>query len=107
MRFFTHLAVLFLTAWTVGQASATTYDPLTITGTFSDQFSGQFTLSGSLGVDTSSGLIVDASLNWSANPGHTSSRKLHPEVSTTSASKHPYSILAVRHLPQPPDVTTL
>jgi len=68
MRFFAHLAALFLTAWTVGQASAATYDPLTVTGTFTDQFRDQFALSGVLDVDTSSGRIVSASLNLVGEP---------------------------------------
>jgi hypothetical protein len=68
MRIFGHLAALLLITLTVGQASATTYDPFTVNGIFTDQFKDTFALSGSLDVDTSSGQLANASLSLVGEP---------------------------------------
>lgn len=66
MRIFCHLAALLLV--TVGQASATTYDPFTVNGIFTDPFKDTFALSGSLDVDASSGQLANVSLSLVGEP---------------------------------------
>jgi hypothetical protein len=62
MRSLVSLAAICGTFLTLGQASATSFDPLSVNGTFTDQFKDPFVLSGSLIVDASSGLIAGGSL---------------------------------------------
>jgi hypothetical protein len=66
MRIFGFLAALLLV--TVSQAGATTYDPFSVSGTFTDPFKDTFSLSGSLDVDTSSGQLTNVSLTVAGEP---------------------------------------
>jgi hypothetical protein len=66
---FTHVAAIFVTLLMAGQASATTYSPFTVSGTFTDQFKDTFALTGSIDVNTTSGSVADASFQLAGESG--------------------------------------
>jgi hypothetical protein len=68
MQPFNYLAAVCMIVSTVGQANATTYSPVTVSGTFTDQFRDTFALTGSFDVDATSGRIVDASVQLAGEP---------------------------------------
>jgi hypothetical protein len=68
MRPLYRLAALCVTVLIVGQANASTYVPLSVSGTFTDPFRDTFALTGTLDVNATSGLVADASLQLAGDP---------------------------------------
>ena len=68
MRPLYRLAALCVTVLIVGQANASTYVPLSVSGTFTDPFRDTFALTGTLDVNATSGLVADATLQLAGEP---------------------------------------
>ena len=68
MRPLYRLAALCVTVLIVGQANASTYVPLSLSGTFTDPFRDTFALIGTLDVNATSGLVADANLQLAGEP---------------------------------------
>src|ERR1700676_1812712 len=62
------VAAICVTVLIVGQANASTYVPLNVSGTFTDPFRDTFALTGSFDVNATSGLVADASLQLAGEP---------------------------------------
>jgi hypothetical protein len=62
------LAAMCVTVMIVGQANASTYVPLNVSGMFTDPFRDTFALTGTFDVNSTSGLVADASFRLAGEP---------------------------------------
>jgi hypothetical protein len=68
MRGLTYFAAICATALMIGRATADTYSPFTVNGTFTDSFRDIFSLTGTIDVDVTTGTFANSSLSLGGEP---------------------------------------